>query len=159
LEASAGIAGLAKMALAIENRAVPPSLHFKSPNPRIPFERIPMRVQAELGPWPRPAAPLVGGVSSFGFSGTNAHVVLSEPPRDAGDRWKEADALAARGDALVLPISAKTDEALRAYAIGYADLIENHRADVSHRDIAYTASCRRVHLEKRLAVVGHSRAE
>ena len=79
LEAAAGIAGLLKTCLAIEHRLIPPSLHFETPNRHIPFDLLPLRVQTELGPWPRPDQELIAGVSAFGFGGTNAHLVLSGP--------------------------------------------------------------------------------
>ncbi len=76
-EASAGIAGLIKLALAIHHREIPPSLHFSRPNPDIPFAELGLRVQTEAGPWPAgPGEKLVGGVSSFGWGGTNSHMVL-----------------------------------------------------------------------------------
>ena len=85
LEAAAGIAGLIKVALALQHREIPPSLHFEEPNPHIPFDELPLRVQTALSPWPADAGPALAGVSSFGFGGTNAHVVLEEaPPAVAG---------------------------------------------------------------------------
>lgn len=78
LEAAAGIAGLIKVALSIKNRTLPPSLHFKTPNPHIAFERLHLKVNSELTPWPCESEPAVAGVSSFGFGGTNCHVVLGE---------------------------------------------------------------------------------
>ncbi len=80
-ESAAGIAGLIKLALAIHHRAIPPSLCFEAPNPDIPFEELRLRLQAALGPWPAwedKPEPAVGGVSSFGWGGTNCHVVLEE---------------------------------------------------------------------------------
>lgn len=79
LEAAAGMAGLLKVCLAIERRLIPPSLHFENPNQHIPFDLLPLKVQTELGPWPRPEEELLAGVSAFGFGGTNAHLVLSQP--------------------------------------------------------------------------------
>ena len=81
LEAAAGIAGLIKVALSLRYLAIPPSLHFNQPNPHIPFEAIPLRVQTKRGPWPEESGPALAGVSSFGFGGTNAHVVLEEASR------------------------------------------------------------------------------
>nr|AAK57190.1 MxaF [Stigmatella aurantiaca] len=78
LEAAAGITGLIKVALSIKNRALPPSLHFETPNPLIPFEDLRLEVQRTLSDWPEPDRKLVAGVSSFGFGGTNCHVVLEE---------------------------------------------------------------------------------
>jgi amino acid adenylation domain-containing protein len=82
LEAAAGIAGLLKVALAIRQRQLPASLHFKTPNPHIPFGDLRLKVQSALGPWPVPSEPLTAGVSSFGFGGTNAHVVVQELRRE-----------------------------------------------------------------------------
>ncbi|HEX4964089.1 MAG TPA: acyltransferase domain-containing protein [Thermoanaerobaculia bacterium] len=78
LEGAAGIAGLIKLALSIHHREVPPSLHFERPNPDIPFAELGLRVQTALGPWPALVAgeTALGGVSSFGWGGTNCHVVV-----------------------------------------------------------------------------------
>ena len=86
LEAAAGIAGLIKVALALKHREIPPSLNFEEPNPHIPFDQLPLRVQTTLESWPAEPAPALAGVSSFGFGGTNAHVVLQEAPQtDSGN--------------------------------------------------------------------------
>ncbi|NMO18055.1 SDR family NAD(P)-dependent oxidoreductase [Pyxidicoccus fallax] len=85
LEAAAGMAGLIKVALSMRHRTLPPSLHFEKPNPHIPFEALRLKVQSTLEPWEAEAGRLVAGVSSFGFGGTNSHVVLEattlEEPR------------------------------------------------------------------------------
>ncbi|NBD34623.1 MAG: hypothetical protein GVY30_01335, partial [Chloroflexi bacterium] len=81
-EAAAGIAGVIKAVLAIQHDIIPPNLHFEEPNPLIPFDELPFVVPQLLTPWPRPDTPKLIGVSGFGFGGTNAHVVLSEPPAD-----------------------------------------------------------------------------
>ena len=75
LEAAAGIAGLIKTALGLKHRAIPPHLHFHEPNPQIPFAELPIEVPCALRPWAG-EGPVFAGVSSFGFGGTNAHVVL-----------------------------------------------------------------------------------
>nr|WP_083737807.1 type I polyketide synthase [Amycolatopsis keratiniphila] len=80
LEAGAGITGLVKTALSIRHRELPASLNFETPNPAIPLDRLNLSVQRSLSAWPRPDAPLVAGVSSFGMGGTNCHVVLSDAP-------------------------------------------------------------------------------
>ena len=79
-EAAAGIAGLIKTALAIHHSQVPPNLHFAQPNPHIRFEEMPFTVPTCLTPWPATDGHRLAGVSSFGFGGTNAHVVLESPP-------------------------------------------------------------------------------
>jgi phthiocerol/phenolphthiocerol synthesis type-I polyketide synthase C len=86
LEAAAGIAGLIKMALALKHGELPPSLHFRQPNPHIPFDQLPLRVQTALSPWPVREGRALAGVSSFGFGGTNAHVVLEGLSPQADDR-------------------------------------------------------------------------
>jgi len=79
LTAAAGIAGLIKTALALEHKMLPPSLHFKKPNPEIDFANSPFYINAELCQWKnKQDTPLRAGVSSFGFGGTNAHVILEE---------------------------------------------------------------------------------
>lgn len=79
-EGAAGIAGLIKTALALKNQQIPPNLHFNTPNPRINFEKLPLQVPQELEPWPAVDGPRLAGVSSFGFGGTNAHLVLKQAP-------------------------------------------------------------------------------
>ncbi|WP_346179191.1 type I polyketide synthase, partial [Streptomyces cuspidosporus] len=80
LEGAAGIVGLIKVLLALEAGELPASLNFETPNPAIPLEDWHLRVHTEHSPWPRPDAPLVAGVSSFGMGGTNAHVVVEQAP-------------------------------------------------------------------------------
>ncbi len=79
LEAAAGIAGLIKTALSLHQRTIPPSLHFESPNPHIPFHQLRLRVPRQAEAWPG-SQPGRAGVSAFGFGGTNAHLVLEEAP-------------------------------------------------------------------------------
>jgi len=80
LDTAAGVAGFIKTVLALKHRQIPPSLHFKTPNPKINFEESPFYVVRELSEWKREGQPLRAGVSSFGIGGTNAHVILEEPP-------------------------------------------------------------------------------
>jgi acyl transferase domain-containing protein len=144
LETAAGIAGLIKAALAVHHGTIPPSLHFETPNPRIDWRSIAVRVAASPTVW-RPDGPRVAGVSSFGFGGTNAHVVLEEappgppaPPRAAPDRL-----------AHLLPLSARDEGALRELAARIADAITG--ADLS--DAAHAAAVGRGHLAERAAIV------
>ncbi|HEU4535659.1 MAG TPA: polyketide synthase, partial [Polyangiaceae bacterium] len=83
LDAAAGIAGLIKAALALAHRRIPPSLHFRAPNPAIDFANGPFFVATELREWPASGSPRRAGVSGFGLGGTNAHVVLEEAPPPA----------------------------------------------------------------------------
>ncbi|MFP5288783.1 MAG: beta-ketoacyl synthase N-terminal-like domain-containing protein, partial [Thermoanaerobaculia bacterium] len=82
LDAAAGVAGLIKTVLALENRTIPASLHFERPNPAIPFDGSPFYVAGRTREWPADGAPRRAGVSSFGIGGTNAHAVLEEAPED-----------------------------------------------------------------------------
>lgn len=116
LEAAAGIAGLIKVALSMKHRELPASLHFEAPNPEIDFEGLKLRVQREAGPWPGPAeaAPLAG-VSSFGFGGTNAHVVVEGLPPTPE----------------LLPLSAESLGALREAARSFATFAAESRAPLA----------------------------
>ncbi|MFC5812795.1 beta-ketoacyl synthase N-terminal-like domain-containing protein, partial [Streptomyces heilongjiangensis] len=80
LEGASGITGLLKTVLALQHRALPPTLNHETPHPDIPLDALRLHVRTTLGPWPRPDAPLIAGVSSFGMGGTNAHVVVEEAP-------------------------------------------------------------------------------
>ncbi len=84
LESASGIAGLIKLVLALRNGEIPASLHVSPPNPHVAWDALPIQVARQRVPWPSPAeGPRLGGVSSFGFSGTNAHVVVQETPAAA----------------------------------------------------------------------------
>jgi acyl transferase domain-containing protein len=157
LEAGSGIAGLIKTALALKHRMIPPNLHFHEPNPDIPFESLRLRVPRALEPWPQGASPALAGVNSFGFGGTNAHVILQEGPADTARASTDGDG---SGGARLVPLSARAPEALRALARAYSDLL---RSDGDGRapwtDIVYSTSVRRAHHDHRLAVVAHGREE
>ncbi len=83
LEAAAGMAGLIKVVLSMQHRQLPPTLHYLKPNPHIDFEGLRLRVQAALEPWPAEGERRIAGISSFGFGGTNAHVLLEAKPTAA----------------------------------------------------------------------------
>nr|WP_128380658.1 type I polyketide synthase [Streptomyces cavernae] len=115
LEGAAGITGLLKTVLGIRNRRLPASLNFETPNPDIPLDDFGLRVNTDLTDWPHPDRPLIAGVSSFGMGGTNAHVVLSEPP--AVEQPSGDDSGDEPGTAIVaVPVSGRTAAALRAHA-------------------------------------------
>jgi acyl transferase domain-containing protein/acyl carrier protein len=154
MEAAAGIGGLIKVALALKHRELPPSLHFRQPNPHIPFDELPLRVQTELTPWPEVAGRALAGVSSFGFGGTNAHIVLEGMAPNAAPT---AIPPAAADGACLLPLSARSPEALQAQARAWRDMLND--AAFSLRDVGYSAGVRRAHHDYRLAVVARSNAE
>ena len=83
LEAAAGIAGVIKVILSLEHETLPKHLHFHNPSPHIPWDRLPVKIVQEATPWERNGRPRIAGVSSFGFAGTNAHVILEEAPAEA----------------------------------------------------------------------------
>jgi myxalamid-type polyketide synthase MxaE and MxaD len=151
LEAAAGIAGLMKTVLALKHRTIPPSLHFHRPNPHIAWDELPLRVPTQAMPW---EGRRVAGVSSFGLSGTNAHVVLEEAPAS------EPVATAAPLERpLLLPLSARSAPALGALASAWKDALTSPGQDASTEALAQTAALRRGHHPHRLAVVGRTRAE
>src|SRR6476661_666374 len=153
-EGAAGIAGLIKVALALKHRAIPASLHFDQPNPAIPWSELPLTVQREMTPWPAEATPAVAGVSSFGISGTNAHIVVTHLLEATNGHCRE---VRAADVAHVLPISAHSATALDAMARAYRDVARDGRGDLA--DICYTASVRRTHHDHRLSVLGRSLSE
>ncbi len=152
LEAAAGIAGVIKVALALHRGKIPASLHFRKPNPHIPFERLPIRVQTNLSPWPDHGRRSLAGVSAFGFGGTNAHAVLEAAPARLE--------LSARDPSRtqLVPLSAHDPQALLDLAHSFRDFLHAEPSP-SLADVAYTASVRRSHHEHRLAVVAQTQAE
>ncbi len=132
LEASAGIAGAMKVALALQHRQIPPHLHLHKPNPLIPWSELSITVPTQLTPWP-PAADgeRVAGISAFAFSGTNVHLVLSDAPvaKGAGNSSSSTQAVdpalnaveIAEGTYTLLRLSARSEEALRALAQRWVD--------------------------------------
>ena len=185
LESAAGAASLIKVMLAMKRGVIPSHLNFRDPNPEIPWDRLPLQVTAEPTEWPRHGdrRPLAG-VSGFGWSGTNAHVVVEgygapDAAVEGNDpqRWMRGpsrpvaiDAPAGMGDpaaasktrsARLLPLSAKTGEALRDLATRYVGWLEERFEDPSDgeeadqllADAAWTAGVGRSHLARRAGVV------
>jgi acyl transferase domain-containing protein/NADPH:quinone reductase-like Zn-dependent oxidoreductase/thioesterase domain-containing protein/acyl carrier protein len=145
LEAASGIASVIKAILMVRHRRIPPSLHFRTPNPRIAFDEWRLRVPVVLEPWPddRPATV---GVNSFGFGGTNAHVVVRE--------FDEAPDVprGGRGD-LPLVLTARTPEALRDVASSWLEFLASAEAGNTRlSDIAFSAVTRRSHAKYRLGM-------
>ncbi|WP_433930459.1 SDR family NAD(P)-dependent oxidoreductase [Sorangium cellulosum] len=156
-EGAAGIVGLIKVLGMFRRGMVPRHLHFNTPNPRVPWDSVPFLVPRDTLPWPATDKVRVAGVSAFGFSGTISHAIVMEPPK-APERSVDVGPATA-GRPLLLPISARTPEALRAYAASYLDhLSAEATPEETDRDVAYTASLRRDHHAHRLAVVGSDRA-
>ncbi len=154
LEGAAGIAGLIKVVLSMQHKAIPPLLHFTGLNPHISFENTPFAVTTELLPWEADGGRRLAGLSSFGWSGTNAHVILESAPATPEETASRPEQQAA----VVLPLSAHTPEAVRALAGAYRDFLAGESVPDLY-DVAYTASRRRSHHEYRMAVAGRTPAE
>ena len=154
LEAAAGIAGLIKVVLALRHAAIPPNLNFQTLNPHISLNQTPFVLPTTLQPWPAGSGRRYAGVNSFGWSGTNVHVVLEEaPPSGSAARAPQP------GDQpVVLTVSARSGAALTALAESYQALLAQPDAPAV-RDLTYTAGARRSHHAHRLAAVGRSAAE
>ena len=158
LESAAGIAALIKAVLAMHHGVIPRHLHFRDPNPHVDWDGLPVRVTSANTPWPQhPERPPRAGVSAFGISGTNAHVVVEGvqgpgeithatngtrpppgPPRTVAVRAPDplADLQPAAGDfcprtSCVLPLSGKSDEALRELAGRYLAWLDERAADLA----------------------------
>ena len=125
LESAAGVAGLVKVVLSMHHGTIPRHLHFETPNPKMDWARLPLRVTSEAAPWPVVERPMRAGVSSFGFSGTNAHVVL-ESPGAPGEGGAEAGAVRPVGAA---PEAATEAYSLRGRPVGAAHLVGAWRAE------------------------------
>lgn len=150
LETAAGVAGLIKAALCLQHESIPKNLHFKTLNPRITLENTPFVFATEMKPWKRGAKRRFAGVSSFGASGTNAHVILEEAP--GGDRKRPE---AERDLPQLLLLSTKTAENLPILARNCAEFLR--QSPESLHDITFSTNTRRMHHEQRLAVIGSSK--
>ncbi|OBK41726.1 polyketide synthase [Mycobacterium sp. 1245111.1] len=158
LEAAAGIAGVIKVILSLENELLPPHLHFENPSPHIPWDRLALEVVKEATPWKRNGKPRIAGISSFGFAGTNAHVILEEAPAKA-PQIVDTDAPAEPGSEKrfsILPISARTPDALVQIADQYRSWLNAH-PEATLADVCLTAGVGRAHFEHRAALVVNSK--
>jgi acyl transferase domain-containing protein len=150
LDCAAGIAGLIKVVLALKYRELPPSLHFRRPNPKADLARSPFYVNATLQPWSSTTKPRRAAVSSFGIGGTNAHAILEEAPADA-PRPKA-------GSWAPLPLSARSREALEQVVERLTDFLASE-PDAHWPDVAYTCAVGRRSFPHRIAVVAHTAEE
>ncbi|MBZ5569141.1 MAG: type I polyketide synthase [Acidobacteriia bacterium] len=153
-EGAAGIAGLIKTALILKHRLIPASLHLKELNPTIAWKDCQLVIPRALTPWPQDSESAVAGVSAFGIAGTNAHVVLAEAP---GEQAAE-DTRSRPDSTCLLPLSARSPEALAALARAYLSAVNDEEAPPL-RDLCFTASVRRTHHEHRMALVAGSHAD
>ena len=150
LEAAAGIAGLIKTVLALQHQEIPPHLHFSAPSPHIDWNAIHVQVPTAPTAW-MSAARRIAGVSSFGFSGTNAHIVVEEAPVN------ERATAGADRPGHVLALSARTAPALGELAREYERVLGS--GDAPFPDVCFTANAGRSHFQQRAAVVAASASE
>src|SRR5262249_43528842 len=135
----------------------PPSLHLRDPNPAIAWDQLGITVPTETRPLPDRGRPAIAGVSSFGISGANAHVVLAEYVPEASDAAEQAPDTGQLP--LPLLLSARTPEALDAVRRSYADHLTGAGRELPLADICHTAARRRDHHPVRLAVTGTTHDE
>ncbi|MEM7313002.1 MAG: type I polyketide synthase, partial [Planctomycetota bacterium] len=156
LDAAAGIAGLIKATLALQHQEIPASLDFEVPNPQLDLDNSPFFVASETIGWTHSASPRRAGVSSFGMGGTNAHVILEEPPKlGADDQTRDVNADAGH---YLLPLSARTKTALaEQVALLTTHLEQNESLNLA--DVSYTLQVGRRGLPHRTTVVCDSRLE
>lgn len=136
LESAAGVAGLMKAVLAVERGQIPPNLDYQIPNPHIPFDNLRLKVVAEQTDWADKGRPRRVGVSSFGFGGTNAHIVVEQAP-EAPAHQTAAEGVQAQA-VTTLVVSAKTPARIAALAGTVADWMDGKGADVTLAEVAHT---------------------
>ncbi len=151
-EAASGIAGLIKVVLSLEHGFIPPHLHLRTLSPQIPWRDLPLRVSSSGLPWPA-GERRFAGVSSLGFSGTNVHVIVADPPAAApDDEWRVDRPLH------VCCLSAKSASALRCEVARLADRLRA-APELAVADVAFTADAGRAHFAHRIAVAAGTRQE
>ncbi|NJR64506.1 MAG: SDR family NAD(P)-dependent oxidoreductase, partial [Leptolyngbyaceae cyanobacterium CRU_2_3] len=164
LEAAAGIAGLMKVVLAIQHQSLPAHLHLNTLNPALPWTDLPLTVPTAFTPWTViNQQPRLAGVSSFGMSGTNAHVIVEEAPvartRQPKDKRQNLeqvrDTNREERSHHLLTLSAKTEAALRELVVCYQQYLVAHPS-ASWADICFTANTGRSHFSHRLAIVAET---
>ncbi|MFZ4816163.1 MAG: acyltransferase domain-containing protein, partial [Phototrophicaceae bacterium] len=150
LESGAGIAGFIKLVLSLQHGVIPPHINMNKPSPNIEWDRLPIKITTEPTAWvATPNKPRIAGISSFGFTGTNAHVIVEEAPRmviPAADVDRTHH---------VLALSARSEAALYDLAASYANLLANDPT-INLGDLTYTANVGRAHFDYRLAVTTES---
>jgi acyl transferase domain-containing protein len=153
-EAAAGVAGVIKVALAMHHGAIPPNLHFDAWTAGVPQVDFPLEIPVGTRAWKRNGERRIGGVSGFSFGGTNAHLVLEEAPEAPS-----TVAVPAPGRMFLLPISAKSPEALQSLQDTYRRFLQTDAEPVALRDACFTAAARRTHHQHRVAAIGSTAAE
>ncbi|QDX94143.1 KR domain-containing protein [Brevibacillus laterosporus] len=153
LDGAAGIAGLIKAILAIKHKKIPPNLHFQEPNRNISFITSPVYINDQLCDWTTDGVPLRCGVSSFGLSGTNAHVVLEEAPPVEMDTFidNEEDSFQ------ILTLSAKYKDGLQRLVEQYEQYVLHEHVGKDLKNICYTSQTGRGHYQYRVALLAQTK--
>ncbi len=164
LEAAAGMASLIKVILSLNHNTIPPHLHFKNPNPRIEWEQMQLKVNSGLSKWTKDSGVRLAGVSAFGFSGTNAHIILGDAPKPPeyikNDNIEVLQSQTENREE-ILCLSAKSENALRSLANLWADFflnVENENNNIAAKKDVIASICKaansgRSHFQYRLAVI------
>ncbi len=156
LESASGVASLIKVILSMQHGAIPPLLHLRERSPRIPWPAFPIEIPTVTTPWPARDGRRIAGVSGFGFSGTNAHIVLESPPDVPSQTPQRADEQDATP--CLLPLSARNRPALRDLVDRYRQhLVDNPEQSLA--DLCHTAAMGRSHFGERAAFVATSSAQ
>ncbi len=159
LEAAAGIAGLIKVVLSLQNKQIPPHLHLKQLNPLIKIKNTPLQISTELQPWQALSEKRLAGVSSFGFGGTNAHVILEEAPTQVKSQKSKVKSEDDPERPLhLLTLSAKTPKALEDLVSHYQNHLESH-PELAIADICFTANTGRSHFKHHLGIITSDKQE
>ncbi|NJR67160.1 MAG: hypothetical protein HC772_20535 [Leptolyngbyaceae cyanobacterium CRU_2_3] len=151
LEAAAGISGLIKVILALQHQTIPPHIHFQDPNPNVDWQQLPIQVVKQLTPWPQQGKRLAG-ISSFGFTGTNAHVIVEAAPTQINPAIPDSHD-SGEPPVHLLTLSAKSADALKLLSRQYQDYLITH-PDLNLADVCFTANTGRSPLSHRLSLVG-----
>ena len=152
LEAAAGISALIKVVLSLQNQEIPPHLHLEKPNPHIPWHQLPLVVPTSAIPWHQGNQSRIAGISAFGISGTNVHMILEEAP----EQVKTEKSLERTSH--ILALSAKTQKALEELVNSYSHHLKNY-PELALEDICHTANTGRSHFNHRLALITSDKAE
>jgi acyl transferase domain-containing protein/acyl carrier protein len=157
-QAAAGIAGVIKMTMAMRHGVLPPTLHVDEPTPHVDWSAGQVRLLTRARDWPRHGHPRRAGISAFGISGTNAHIIIEESPQQPSPAISEPAAPGAdQPGPVAWAISARTTGSLRGQA---ARLREFVTADKSLRavDVALSLATSRARFGQRAVIIGHDRA-
>lgn len=154
LEGASGIASLIKTVLALQYQTIPAHLHFQQPNPHINWGEMPIKVPTQATPWPERDSARAAGVNCFGFSGTNAHVILSEPPA----KPTPVSTPALERPLHLIALSAKNSTSLQGLAESFHRYLNDH-PNLSVVDVCFSANTGRSHFQHRLALAAASTQE